>query len=666
MYDKSFTTPLEINFLESNQLEVYAKHDAEKRLEISARNFFRLVLMGWQDNWQEYLSKEMYSALFLKYNPKLLVKMRTEFQKGLIYVFEQLKNQEFNEIEKEQINLYLASCLDMLPYLDFNPHECLTIPTWVNDQLTLIEYHIDAIELTPEGTQNPDRVFCFGLSPLKSKPMAESLLIFSGTTFPAGHGFITQVNADAGIFKTCGIDLYQSGHKNIAEWLEHQKSDVHVLGSSLGGSLALLLAIHQGDKIKRVDALNPAGLFPDWWGKTKWDRWDDLEKKPEVVVVRQHQDKVAENGIFKEDMHFIQMKLPEDHVHISPFLDHVLCYSGFKGIECEFIDIQEENSARDNHNYYIYGWLRTVIAIFIIIPFTYTALPAFRYIRDHLVQTATYFMYFSLLCLCNPLALSLFPGAALANFFISSFFLAHATETWVAVIKKLFFNPAEDAEKPNKLLFNDLPNYITIPYLILAITACVMTFCLFPPILPFISYAFMAFPFIFNCASALISGINALISKPNYDEPPHHLSEKAHRVHDLDGYKNTTDDVFSAKKLAQYYYAKRVILKGKPYQVDEKSENSHINFLNDSKADLLEKFNFSNSDLVNPEDLESDEEDYQVTCNATKAKIVDIKKTLGLIDRFGLFQNDESETAKFKQMLLKQDQAYKKGKLKMA
>ena len=116
----------------------------------------------------------------------------------------------------------------------------------------MVDYYVTPIELTPTKgfkklfVRDHDRVFAYGLEPINHKD-AESQLIFMGTTYPAGQGFVPQVKTDLKGFETVGKTLYQCGHQRILAWLLHQKGNVHVCGISLGGSLSLLLAIHLGN-----------------------------------------------------------------------------------------------------------------------------------------------------------------------------------------------------------------------------------------------------------------------------------------------------------------------------------------------------------------------------------------------------------------------------------
>ena len=140
----------------------------------------------------------------------------------------------------------------MLPYSDLTPYESFKIPQCVSGHWELVEYQVTPIELTATSNwrhlfiYDHDRIFAYGLTPF-FQPKAESHLIFMGTTYPAGQGFLTQIKADAKGIESVGRSLYQTGRERIHQWLEQQENFVHVCGVSLGGSLSLLLAIDKGN-----------------------------------------------------------------------------------------------------------------------------------------------------------------------------------------------------------------------------------------------------------------------------------------------------------------------------------------------------------------------------------------------------------------------------------
>ena len=105
---------------------------------------------------------------------------------------------------------------------------------------------------------------------------------------------------------------------------------------------------------------------------------------------------------------------------------------------------------------------------------------------------------------------------------------------------------------------------------------------------------------------------------------------------------------FTYEQLNSYYYAKRCILKNKPFlpemdkgRVEFRADDSSL-----SKREVLE------SGLSHPKTV--------ITVKATKAKIYDIKETVAIMGKIGLHQLEEG---RIKESLEPQHQAYQRGKV---
>ena len=65
-----------------------------------------------------------------------------------------------------------------------------------------------------------------------------------------------------------------------------QDKKTRVSGMSLGGALALLTAIDQGDKLSVVNVLNPPGLYEPF-KQSQYDHWDEFvaaDNTPKVCI----------------------------------------------------------------------------------------------------------------------------------------------------------------------------------------------------------------------------------------------------------------------------------------------------------------------------------------------------------------------------------------------
>ncbi len=385
----TFTGGLDLKFVANSEFESLDRVASANHAPIIARNALRLLMMGWpSESWTQLLSWPVFKAVFVYRAPELLKELRLAFQEGFELLFTQLEGKKLNSEQNEQVQLYLSNCLSLLPYSDLTPYESIKIPQNINDEWVLVEYHITPIELTPTTgfkslfIQDRDRVFAYGLEPIRNQK-AQSHLIFMGTTYPAGQGFLPQITTDFEGFETVGKSLYKSGIGRIKQWLQRQNDNVHVCGVSLGGSLSLLLAIHQGKHLKRVDALNPAGLHDPWRRKSKYDKWDQLEPKPEVVVQEQANDPVSLLGVWKKDWKIIRVTPPEDKKGPNSLCDHFLNYAGFAQTTFTYIDAEKENAQRRGRNFWLYSVGRSIIYYSSIIPYNYLIRPAAYFILRH-------------------------------------------------------------------------------------------------------------------------------------------------------------------------------------------------------------------------------------------------------------------------------------------
>ncbi|BCA94789.1 hypothetical protein TUM19329_11500 [Legionella antarctica] len=383
-----FKGGLDLKFVANSEFESLDLVAPANHAPIIARNALRLLMMGWPaESWTQLLSWPVFKAVFVCRSPELLKELRFAFQQGFELLFTQLEGKKLTTEQNEQVQLYLSNCLGLLPYSDLTPYESIKIPQNINDEWVLVEYHITPIELTPTTgfksffIQDTDRVFAYGLQPIKNHK-APSQLIFMGTTYPAGQGFLPQIKTDLKGFETVGKSLYKSGIGRIKQWLSRQDDNVHVCGVSLGGSLSLLLAIHQGKHLKRVDALNPAGLH-DSWRKSKYDKWDQLETKPEVVVQVQADDPVSLLGVWKKDWKIVRVTPPEGKKGPNSFCDHFLNYAGFAQTEFSYVDAEKENTQRRIRNFWLYSVGRSIIYYSTIIPYNYLIRPVFYFILRH-------------------------------------------------------------------------------------------------------------------------------------------------------------------------------------------------------------------------------------------------------------------------------------------
>ncbi|KTD43636.1 hypothetical protein [Legionella quateirensis] len=376
----SFKGGLDLNFFPNSEFESMANKDISQRAAIIGRNVLRLLMMGWPKSWTDLITWYTLRAVFIKHDHDLLKEFRAGFQQGFENIYNQLKGRALDKNQSEQVQLYLSNCLCHLPYADLTPFESIKIPQCVNGEWELVEYSVNPIELTEENKytiREPDRVYAYGLEPIINRN-AESHLIFMGTNYPTGQGFLPQIVTDFEAFETVGSSLYLSGRQRILDWLSRQKDKVHVCGASLGGSLSLLLAIDSGESLSRVDALNPAGLH-NLEPKSKYDRWDELSSKPQVVIQQQGDDPVSLFGLWKSDWEILLVAPPKDKRGPNSFCDHFMNYAGFADTLFTYVDPEHQNAKRSTRNFLLYSIGRSVIYYLMISPYTHVVRPAWYY-----------------------------------------------------------------------------------------------------------------------------------------------------------------------------------------------------------------------------------------------------------------------------------------------
>lgn len=400
----TFTGGLDLSFVQDPNYEsTNSKHTHQEKQAIIARNALRLLMGGWPSSINPFLSSEVFSAVFILRNPNLLKEFRLAFQQGFTFLHQQLQNNPpLTADQQEQVQLYLSNCLSLLPYADLTPWETIAMPQWIDGHWDLVLYQVEPIELTsqsnPQGfffkvldgvfpwakrffTKDQDRVFAYGLKPIINTK-AQSHLIFMGTTYPVGQGFIRHIDTDLKGLESVGTSLYQQSRKRISHWLSQQNGKVHVCGMSLGGALSLLLAIDQGEHIERVDALNPPGLH-DTWYKNSLDKWDTIEDKPKVVVQKQGADPVSFFGIWKKEWTVLAVQPPKSKQGPNGFVDHALNYAGFANTQFTYVNAADDNAKRGSRNFWIFSLGRALVYYTIIAPYLYLIRPILYFHYEH-------------------------------------------------------------------------------------------------------------------------------------------------------------------------------------------------------------------------------------------------------------------------------------------
>ncbi|KTC78004.1 hypothetical protein [Legionella brunensis] len=630
---------LDLQFFHSNDFEVMDEGNPSRHAAIIARNALRILMMGWREDWQKIISVKVLKAVFIQRDRELMRGMRLAFQEGFQSVYEQLKKHTpLTPEQHRQALLYISNCLTLLPFSDINPYESIAVPQWVNGEWRLVDYKVVPIELTPTNglkklfINDKDRVFAYGLEPI-TDDKAEPHLLFMGTTYPAGQGFVTQINTDLEGFETVGNKLYQSGRQRLFHWLDKQTKKVHVCGTSLGGSLSLLLAIDRGDKLSRVDALNPAGLY-DFWFKDHFDNWEKLNIKPQVIIQKQGNDPVSQFGVWKEDWDVVHVIPPRHKQGPNQFIDHALNYAGFAETQFIGVDTVMDNEEHRQRNFWLYTLGRGLVYYLGLVPYHYFIRPCLHYVATHKTQmtlTCAFIVLFSLLPMFIPLVIT--PALSLAAIILNA--VISGVVTSFLIDRTLWFlidyYKGDNSSEVSKLL-NWLRTQSLSPATMIGIgtvgVGAVVTLLLVGTILmPALLFTVASLTTAIYATYKSNEAFNIVFGSEKI--PPAACHEpRVPKNASLDIYANEKEEVFSLKELGEYYYAKRVVLKDKSFIPE--NDKGRTRFGGRSKKELLMG-------------LETEPPNTLITVTATKAKFYEIKHTVRLINQIGLHSSKDKQ-----------------------
>lgn len=163
---------------------------------------------------------------------------------------------------------------------------------------------------------------------------SDNMLLFTGTTFPAGGGFLNSLIADFTAFSSVGKLPFGMGYKALEAYF-NTHSSVKLYGMSLGGALCLHAFRHFEDKIKDVHAVVPAGLH----------LWDSFNKKSDkkVIILMQDGDIVSKLGYFPEHEGVKLYKLKVNETATKGLYAHARAFTGSNKVNIASVDVKTIN-----------------------------------------------------------------------------------------------------------------------------------------------------------------------------------------------------------------------------------------------------------------------------------------------------------------------------------
>lgn len=270
-------------------------------------------------------------AIFISHNKELM----QEFQHELQLELDNLAlHPPQNSREEIVWRAFLGNVIALLPYAYPSTDDIFTIPVLENGICRKVNYHTEVLPLSFNRHSSPMTALGF----TSKDPTAPSILSFTGTTYPAGKGFVTTLLADFTPGHSVGGIIYKRNRKQIEHWLAGKK-DVHVLGMSLGGAMALhTLRFHHG--IARLDAYNPPGLYFGNWKRGAGTTCN-------VNIYCQPGDTVSKQGLWPtgDNVSLYSVYPHQKGVKEDAFNSHAKVFTG-----CEKITVIKEDPRKENRS----------------------------------------------------------------------------------------------------------------------------------------------------------------------------------------------------------------------------------------------------------------------------------------------------------------------------
>lgn len=239
-------------------------------------------LLGKGTPSRAWLNWKHVNGIFLSKDRELLKGMQQEFRRVLQEASTQLPKP--GSPEEIVFQGFIGNIVALLPYSYPQRGTTFPIPQKVNGEWKVFDYQVNEVfKMSPRFFSTPIRAY--GLTASGASP----LISFLGTTYPSGKGFLATLLADFTPGFSVGHVPYLYGEKALQQWMR-DKTDIHLYGMSLGGSLAFHTLRNNREKIAEVDVYNPAGLYGRNWRES----YNDIP----VRVYYQDNDLVATMGYF--------------------------------------------------------------------------------------------------------------------------------------------------------------------------------------------------------------------------------------------------------------------------------------------------------------------------------------------------------------------------------
>lgn len=315
----------------------------------------------------EIINFRLLVAMLLRKDSGFLESMKSCYQEGLLQIYASFEINSEDPRKQE----YIKNFLCLLPYFEFSHEATIKVPCFNDEQKIweLKEYQIHKIPLNKQyfWMSQADLCYAYGLTALDGP---QKLLIISGTTYPCGEGFWTHIVNDISIGFDVGYFLYQEGKNALENFIGNDGPNCEVLGTSLGGAMALQLGLDHPD-LKLVYAMNPPGRIAPLSKET--------QTAPTKVVI-QANDCVSKFGYWHPDWLIFHYAFKDETIKPSQVFDHFSNYALHPNVTRHKLNSEELNQNRFWLTTIIFIGLRGLFTVVLIWPIRYLIIPIFKLI----------------------------------------------------------------------------------------------------------------------------------------------------------------------------------------------------------------------------------------------------------------------------------------------
>jgi len=323
---------IEISPINSYSLDLNKNKEGLSNFESGKIKKIINYLLMKDHNLDQVFSFDLAKTIFYQCNASFL----NEFAKNLKEILDQI---DLASIDKKQ-ELFIAHIIALIPYTYPQVGDCFVIPVRNDDGFYQRMSYV-CEKIIPISLSN-------SLTPLKAysfhREDGKSALIFTGSTFPSGGGFLNALFADFTAFSSVGKLPFYLGLDQLSEYFkDHDK--VMLYGMSLGGSLCLHTFNAFESKIQDIHVVVPAGLH-------LWDRFNKASDK-KIVIITQEGDVISHLGYFPEHENSQLYHLKVTSGSRNGLQAHARAFSGSADVEIEKKNVRQVNR----------GFLRRLVTI---------------------------------------------------------------------------------------------------------------------------------------------------------------------------------------------------------------------------------------------------------------------------------------------------------------